>query len=66
MGDVMGDREGGHGWQQGQQWHEAADRAVGVAVLARFVQVPAHHALKGHVAQAGDKTDGGKNDAGFQ
>ena len=52
--------------EQGQQWHEAADRAVGIAVLARFVQVPAHHALKSHVAQAGDKTDGGKNDAGFQ
>ena len=40
--------------------------AVGIAVIARCLQIPAQDCLKREVAEAGDKTDGRKNDAGFQ
>ena len=66
MRDVMRDGKGGHRWQQTQQRHQTAQRAVRVAVLARPAQVPAQHALKGQIAQPGDKTDGGENDAALQ
>jgi hypothetical protein len=51
---------------QAEQRHESADGAVGVAVVARGVQVPAQNALKSQMAEAGEKADGGKNKAALQ
>jgi hypothetical protein len=66
MRDVMRDGKSGAQRQQSEQRHEAANRAIGIAILAFSLQVMAHNALKRQVAETGDKTDGGENDAALQ